>query len=85
MRTVACVDVLDDTLAALSTREIEVDVGPLAAFLGEKALEKQLHTDRIDRGNCRARNRLRCSQPSPTLHQDAALLAELDDLQTIRK
>ena len=38
-------------LPPVAAREIDVDVGPLAALLGEEALEEQLHADRIDRGD----------------------------------
>ena len=34
------VHVLNDALAAVAARQIEVDVGPLAALLGEEALEQ---------------------------------------------
>ena len=37
------VDVLDDALAAIAARQIEIDVGPLAALLGQEALEQQIH------------------------------------------
>ena len=44
-------DVLDDLLALVAGGQVEVDVGPLAALLGEEALEEQLHADRIDGGD----------------------------------
>jgi hypothetical protein len=47
---VALIDVLDDRLAALAARQIEVDVRPLAAGLREKPLEQQVHPHRIDGG-----------------------------------
>src|SRR2546422_6599745 len=46
---VALIDVLDHGFATRSTREIEVDVGPLAARLGEEPLEQEFHADGIDR------------------------------------
>ena len=42
------VDVLDDALAAVAARQVEIDVGPLAALLRQEALEQQIHRDRID-------------------------------------
>jgi hypothetical protein len=48
--TVPFVDVLDDLLAVLVC-EIDVDVGDFVALLGEKALEEQIHADRIDGGD----------------------------------
>ena len=40
---VLLVDVLDDLLAPIAARQIQIDVGPLAALLGKEALEEQLH------------------------------------------
>jgi hypothetical protein len=40
---VLLVDVLDDALAPIAARQIEVDVGPLAALLREEPLEQQVH------------------------------------------
>ena len=51
---VLLVDVLDHALAAIAARQIEIDVGPLAALLREEALEQQLHPDRIDGGDAEA-------------------------------
>ena len=47
-RAVALVHVLNDALALIAARQIEIDVRPLAALLREKALEQQIHADRID-------------------------------------
>ena len=48
-----CVDVLDHLLAPLML-EIDVDVGRLAALLGDEALEQQIAGRRIDRGDAEA-------------------------------
>src|SRR5262245_19845371 len=47
--SVAAIEILDHGFAMISGREIEIDVGPLTALLGEKALEEKVHADRIDR------------------------------------
>src|SRR5690242_8103531 len=47
---VALVDVLNCLLAFVATRQIEIDVGPLAALLGKKSLEQEFHADGIDGG-----------------------------------
>ena len=47
---VGLVDPLDDFLAPLML-EIDIDVGRLAALLGDEALEQQVVPDRIDRGD----------------------------------
>ncbi len=51
MSSVAREDVLDHVLARIARRQIDVDVGPLAAFFGEEALEEQLHADGVDGGD----------------------------------
>ena len=38
---------LDHALALVATGQVEIDIRPLAAFFGEKALEQQLHGDGI--------------------------------------
>ena len=43
------VDVLDDALAPVARRQVQVDVGPLAALFGKETLEEQLHSYGIDR------------------------------------
>jgi hypothetical protein len=48
---VLLVEMLDRALAAIAARQIEIDVRPFAALLGQEALEQQIHSDRIDRGN----------------------------------
>ena len=74
------VDVLDGALAAVAAGQVDVDVRPLAAFLGEEALEQQLHADRIDRGDAeRVADRAVRGRPA-ALAEDAALPAELDDV-----
>ena len=47
---VAAIDILHHLLAPLML-EIDVDVGRLAAFLGQEAGEEQVVLDRIDRGD----------------------------------
>ena len=69
-RAVRSVDVLDHLLAPIARRQIEVDVGPLAALLGEEALEQQLHPHRIDGGDAeRVADRAVGRRAAP-LHQD---------------
>ena len=80
VRPVLLVDVLDDALALVARGKVEVDVGPLAALLGEEPLEEQLHLHRID-----GRDRERVADgavgggPAP-LHEDLLPQAELDDV-----
>src|SRR5207249_1756480 len=48
---VAAIDVLDHFLPMVARGQVEIDVGPLAALLGEEALEEESHADRVDGGD----------------------------------
>ena len=77
---VALVDVLDGALALIAAGQIEIDVRPLAAFFGEKALEEQFHCDRIDRGDAERIADRAVGGRAAALHQDVVAAAELDDV-----
>ena len=79
-RTVALVDVLDGSLAAIAARQVEVDVRPLAALLGEEALEEQLHADRIDGGDAEAVADGAVRRRAAPLHEDPLTTAEVHDV-----
>ena len=70
VRAVLRVDVLDDFLALVARREIEVDVRPLAALLGQKALEEQLHLHRIDGGDAERVADRAVGRGAAPLHED---------------
>ena len=74
------VDVLDDALAAIAARQIEIDVRPLAALLRQKPLEQQIHADRIDRRDAEAVAHGAVGRRPAALHEDVVLPAELDDV-----
>src|SRR5207247_10097841 len=77
---VAAVDVLDDRFPAIAGGQVEVDVGPLAALLGEEALEEEAHADRVDRRDAeRVADRAVGGRAAP-LAEDASLAAEADDV-----
>src|SRR5207247_3019474 len=77
---VAAVDGLDDFFPPIAGRQVEVDVGPLAALLGEEALEEEAHADRIDRRDAdRVADRAVGGRAAP-LAEDAALATEADDV-----
>ena len=48
---VASVDFLDDSFAAFTAREINVDVGPTLAAFRQEALEEHVELERIDSGD----------------------------------
>ena len=77
---VALVDVLDHRLAPVAARQVEVDVGPLAALLGEEALEEQLHAHRVDRGDAERVAHRAVGRRAAPLHQDVVGAAVLDEV-----
>ena len=77
---VALVDVLDDPLAPVAARQVEVDVRPLAALLGEEALEEQLHPHRVDGGDAEAVADGAVGGRAAPLDEDALAPAEVHDV-----
>ncbi len=77
---VALVDVLDDLLAAVAARQVEVDVGPLPALLGEEALEEQLHAHRIDRRDLERVAHRAVRRRAPPLDEDVVPATVLDQI-----
>ncbi len=71
---------LDDALATVAARQIEVDVGPFTALFGQKSLEEQLHADRIDGRNPEAVADSTVGGRTPSLHEDVVLSAEIHDV-----
>src|SRR6185437_13114203 len=51
--SVALVDILNGAFALIAARQIEIDVRPFAALLGEKPLKKKVHPDRINGGDAK--------------------------------
>ncbi len=74
------VDVLNHALAAIAARQIEIDVGPLAALFRQEPLEQQLHADRIDGGDAEAVAHGAVGRRAAALHEDVLLPAEIDDV-----
>ena len=77
---VLVVEVLDDPLAAIAARQIEIDVGPLAALFRQEALEQQIHADRIDGGDAEAVADGAVGRRAAPLHENVVLAAEIDDV-----
>ena len=78
--SVFLVDVLDHPLAPIAARQIEIDVGPLAALFRQEPLEQQIHPDRIDRGDPEAVADGAVGGRAAPLHEDVLLPAEIDDV-----
>ena len=80
MLAVLLINVLDDALASIAARQIEIDVRPFAALFREKALEQQIHPDRIHRRDAEAVAHGAVGGRAASLHQDVLLAAEIDDV-----
>jgi hypothetical protein len=77
---VLVVDVLDDGLAPVAARQIEVDVGPFAALFGQEALEQHSVLHRVDRRDAEAvADGAVRRRPAP-LDEDVVVTAELHDV-----
>ncbi len=77
---VAPVDVLNDRLAPLAARQIEIDVRPLPARLAQEPLEQELHADRIHRRDPERVADRAVGRGAPSLDQDVVGAAVLDDV-----
>ena len=76
---VALVDVLDHLLAPL-VLEIDVDVGRLAALLGDEAGEERVALGRIDRGDAEAEADGAVGGRAAALAEDVLVPGEVDDV-----
>ncbi len=77
---VAQIHVLNCFFPLVAARKIQVNIRPFPALFRQKALEQQIHTDRIDGRNAqRIAHRAVCRRP-PALHQNPAFEAVADDV-----
>ena len=77
---VSLIDILNRALALISAWQIQINIRPLAALLGKKSLEKQIHAHRIHGGNAqRIADRAVGRRPA-SLHQNIFLAAEADNV-----
>ena len=78
--SVALIDILNGAFALVAARQIKIDVWPLATLFGEKALEQQLHADRIDSGNAERIANGAVGGRSAALHQNVFVAAEIHQI-----
>jgi len=71
---------LNGALALISAGKIEVDIGPFAAFFGEKSFEKQVHSDRVNGSNAQRVTHGAIGGRTAALHEDIVFAAEADDV-----
>jgi hypothetical protein len=72
--------VLDHRLALVARGQVDVDVRPLAALLGQEALEEQLHADGIDGGDAERVADRAVGGGAAALGQHPALAGEAGDV-----
>src|ERR1700680_236391 len=77
---IAFIQILNHAFALVATGEIEINVGPFAAFLGKKPLEEQLHADRIDRRDAKRIADRTVGSGSSSLRQNVLFAAEADQI-----
>ena len=77
---VSLIHVLDGALALIAAGQIQIDIGPLAAFFGKESLEKQLHSHGIDRRDTQCITNGAVGGRAAALHEDVVLTAELNDV-----
>ena len=76
---IAIEDILHHLFAARMF-EIDIDIGRLAAFLGEKTLEQKIDLDRIDGSHAEHETHGRIGRRSPALTQDVLRPRVMDDV-----
>ena len=77
---VALIDVLNRALAIFAAGQIEIDIGPFAAFFGKKTLEEQVHADWVHGGDAERITDRAIGRRAAPLHQNSFPAAELDDI-----
>ena len=71
---------LDDPFPAVATRQVQIDIRPLATLFRQKALEEQVHPDRIDRGNTQAVTDSAIGGRAASLHENVLLSTEIHEI-----
>ncbi len=82
---VTAVNVLDNFFALVAAGQVEIDIGPLAAFLRKKPLKEKFHADRVDGGNAKGIADGAVGGRPAALHQNILLAAEADKIPDDQK
>ena len=85
MLAVAPVNFLDDALAPIATRQIEIDIGPAFAAFAEEPLENEIIADRIDRRDPEAITNGAVRGAAAALHHHIVFAAEINDVPDDQK
>ena len=79
------VNFLDDALAPVAARQIEIDVGPAFPAFAQETFENEMIADRIDRRDAEAITNRAVRRAAASLHHDVVLPAEIDDVPDDQK
>src|SRR5579864_5983412 len=73
--TIAAIEILDYFFAIVTAWQIQIDVRPFATLFRKKALEKQFHAYRIDRGDAERIAGRAVGGRAASLHENVLLAA----------
>ena len=85
MFAVTPINFLDDALAPIAARQIEIDVGPAFAAFVQKTFENEMIAHRIDRRDAEAITNRAVRRAAAALHHDVVFAAEIDDVPNDQK
>ncbi len=79
------VNFLDDALAPVAARQIEIDVRPAFAAFAQETFEDEMVAHRIDRRDPEAKTNRAVRRAPAALHHDVVFAAEIDDVPDDQK
>src|SRR5579864_3811261 len=82
---ISAVKILNYFFALVAAGKVEIDVRPLAALLGKKAFEEQLHSDRIDGRDAQRIADRAIGGRTAALHENVLLAAEANQVPDDQK
>ena len=85
MFAVTPVNFLNDALAPIAARQIEINVRPAFTALAKKTFEDEMITHRIDRRDAETKANCAVGRAAAALHHDVVFPAEIDDVPNDQK
>ena len=85
MFAVAPVNFLDDALAPVAARQIEIDIRPAFAAFAQETFEDEMIAQRIDRRDAEAKTNRAVRRAAAALHHDIVFAAEINDVPDDQK
>jgi len=77
---ITTVNFLDDALAPVAARQIDIDVRPSAMAFAEESLEKNVELHRVHGGNAKAKTDCAVSRAAASLRQNIVLATKTDEV-----